>query len=580
MSLITERCNTSSAYRHFDKVYLQSDFGAILIPLDQVKSIIPKIDREIDQMIGVDYGDWTEGSYPYNISWQKESIEYSRGLSNIDITDAMPFDGTGSLEFDVWLRPDSSYYGVAGGFVDLRYHLSGYDADHPVEIIKNENGDPAGIDLAGKTISFMVYPPKGTGGSVSTPNGIQLYLKSVHKDENGQEVWSNYYFDWQNIWKVRDPGADPKLGKVKEGIWNRVSFKVPTKIDGQLSDIPEFGVADAEFNPNLCALMGIKTGLNENANDKVDAKIYVDNLGWDDVVLKFEDVDEPIQKLKNSGFNAVAILQTEYMDTSTSSEIKPVPKKTHSEYELKQLIKKLYEDGFNIVALKPHVDVLEPANFWRGEIQPTDVDAWFLSYKQMLLKYAKIGEPYGVELLIISTELETMTKPEYLDYWTDIIASVRAVYSGKITMAVNWDGFNKIDKGLYDLLDLVGIDFYASLAETRNPSYASLMTGWEPWVEKLEAFYKKTGKKIIFTEIGYRSIDFASGPEPWDYQTSRPINLELQKRCYQAAVDTFRDKSWWQGCLFWQVSPQKDGGGKFDTNFTCFNKPAMTFLQE
>ena len=76
-----------------------------------------------------------------------------------------------------------------------------------------------------------------------------------------------------------------------------------------------------------------------------------------------------------------------------------------------------------------------------------------------------------------------------------------------------------------------------------------------------------------FASFCYKETDY-SAREPWEYLKDRPINQELQARCYQSVIEAFKDKYWFKGVLFWDWMPRKDYGGKFNTDFTPQHKPA------
>ena len=54
-----------------------------------------------------------------------------------------------------------------------------------------------------------------------------------------------------------------------------------------------------------------------------------------------------------------------------------------------------------------------------------------------------------------------------------------------------------------------------------------LVAAWQPQVTRLGNLSRKWNKPILFTEIGYRSIDGAN-TAPWDYQVSAKIDLQEQ----------------------------------------------------
>src|ERR1700684_1448531 len=112
----------------------------------------------------------------------------------------------------------------------------------------------------------------------------------------------------------------------------------------------------------------------------------------------------------------------------------------------------------------------------------------------MIVAMAQRAQANGAASLSIGAELDQLTGPAYLSYWTDIITSVRAVFSGKLTYSSEWDdnispwqGQHGLTAGTGDLttqvsfwsqLDYLGIDAYPPISNAANPTVAQLVTGW------------------------------------------------------------------------------------------------------
>ena len=305
------------------------------------------------------------------------------------------------------------------------------------------------------------------------------------------------------------------------------------------------------------------------------------------VFFDFEDVEDPITSLKTNGFNMVAVVSTKYMDSKTSTEIGFVDKKSHTPEELAALIEDIHAKGMKVL-LKPHVDVKDDS--WRGEIGlPANASAeekkqwakaWFDAYAKFIINYAKMAEAHKVGMLAVGTEFKSINGSEYRKEWEKVIRSIRDVYSGMLTYAANWDDYENVC--FWDLVDVAGIDAYFPTSVERDPSLDELVKGWSSfswkgkqrsWISELEQWQKKVDKDIIFTEIGYRSTDYAAR-EPWECTEDRPLNLQLQARCYKSVIEAFKDKPWFKGVFFWLWSPRQDAGGPFDYDFTPQHKPA------
>jgi len=185
--------------------------------------------------------------------------------------------------------------------------------------------------------------------------------------------------------------------------------------------------------------------------------------------------------------------------------------------------------------------------------------------------------------------------PDYAT-WVDIIDNIRAVYSGTLVYAANWDGYENVS--FWDQMDLVGIDAYFPISNEENPSLTELVDGWSDycfpagspynaygdsrdchnWMEEIETWQITIDKPIVFTEIGYPGADYAAAT-PWIAGSHIP-NCELQARCYEAVFLVFSDEDWFRGAFWWNWFPWSDAGGCCDLDFTPQNKPAESVLSD
>ncbi len=572
-------CNHGSRFRYFDKMFALQDYGVLLVPLDKVRKVVPLSEDDLIEKdgikIGMNYVSWTRGDYPYTVCVKQETYYDSQGIVEVDLTGTNPFRGEGSLELDLEIDGDSETHRKGEAFIDLRYHLPDYEADKAIKITRDGDGVPLGVDLSDKKLSLKVFCEEGTGGGANrAPSGVQVFLKSVNR-ENGEDVWSAYYATWQNIWQG-PPGwyVDPRLGNVLEDQWSEIEIKIPT-LENLVT--PEYGYLDEGFDPSCVALVGIKYGLNDNWTGDVNKRIWVDDLNWLDegvseskVLIGFDHVEDPVTSLAKSGYDAAAIVQTEFMNDCQGTTIERHNQRSHSDQEITSLTRAMKNAGIDFLVYKPHIDVVD-YSCWRGEIDPSDKEEWFRNYTDFIVHYAQMAESQGVEMLAVGTEFKSLVGLENRAYWEDVIGEVRSVYSGQLTYAANWDNYWNVC--FWDLVDVVGIDAYFPLNNERDPSLNQLLEDWKPHVRALDQWQEGVGKDILLTEVGYRSVDYAAG-EPWEYLEQRPINQELQANCYRAVYEAFKDQPWFKGVLFWDWTPTKDKGGDWDNDFTPQHKLA------
>jgi len=237
--------------------------------------------------------------------------------------------------------------------------------------------------------------------------------------------------------------------------------------------------------------------------------------------------------------------------------------------------------------LKPHIWIMRGGG-WRGEIEmksDEDWDEWFNQYEKFILHYAKFAEENKIEALSIGTELHNTLKNHEKE-WRNIITQIRKIYHGSLTYAANW--YKEYEEvPFWDALDYIGIQAYFPLTDSDSDSESAtldkLKKGWERHLRAIERVHVKFDKPVIFTEIGYRSTPKAAR-EPWTWPArgkKDEVDLQLQKRCYQAFFETPWQKQWMQGVYFWKWFPNHPrAGGESNDGFTPQNKPAEAVMRK
>jgi len=278
---------------------------------------------------------------------------------------------------------------------------------------------------------------------------------------------------------------------------------------------------------------------------------------------------EAVDAVAATGASSVAIIVTEYQATESDCRIRILPGKTPSVDAVRNLIRTARSRGLS-AALKPHVDVDDGT--WRARIDPDDPDAWFVSYRECLLGWAALAREESVDLLFVGAELaETLCHEAR---WRSLIAEVRSVFPGRIAYAACWDAAGRVP--FWDAVDLVGVDVYVPVADRRDPSRVDLLAGWQPWLIRLERLHRQTGRPVLFSEIGYRSVDGA-GMSPSDFTTDSSVDLREQADLYWAALEATRDLDGFAGMYWWNWLVDASGGPE-NRDFTPAGKPAEGVL--
>ncbi len=231
------------------------------------------------------------------------------------------------------------------------------------------------------------------------------------------------------------------------------------------------------------------------------------------------------------------------------------------------------------IMVKPQIWV------WNGEftgyIEMDSEENWKLleeSYSSFILTYAKAAEDLNADILCIGTELEkfVLNRPKY---WEQLIKEIRKIYKGKLTYAANWDEFKRVP--FWNLIDFIGIDAYFPLSDKKSPTVDDFENGWKSHKIEIIRIQKQFNKPILFTEYGYRSVNF-NGKEPWDSnRVVDNINLDAQVNGLQAIHNEFWKEDWFAGGFIWKwFHTHNKVGGKKNNRFTPQNKPAEMVLRK
>ncbi|MEH6770541.1 glycoside hydrolase family 113 [Maribacter arcticus] len=220
--------------------------------------------------------------------------------------------------------------------------------------------------------------------------------------------------------------------------------------------------------------------------------------------------------------------------------------------------------------LKPQIYV---GGSWPGGIEMPSDEEWDLfhdHYYRWIRHYAFLAEIHGMDALCIGVEFTkaTLSKPET---WRSMIKKTRGLFSGHLTYAANWgEEFENIE--FWDDLDYIGLDCYYPLSKKDNPTDEEMSESFNMVKKKIEKVYERFEKPIVFTEIGFRSVN-----EPWKNphaEADESINEEMQARCYEIIFKGIEHEPWCQGILWWKFPSFLEYRGEDNNAFTPNNKLA------
>jgi hypothetical protein len=215
-------------------------------------------------------------------------------------------------------------------------------------------------------------------------------------------------------------------------------------------------------------------------------------------------------------------------------------------------IREAHARGMSILVI-PHVAYWGSPWSWRGAIefqQEEDRARFFKTYGEFLERVARAAaEADGFS---IGNELDRLIACE--KEWRAIIAALRPLTKAKLTYASNWSDYARVP--FWDALDAVGVEAYFPLSGKSDPSPEELAQAWRGHIRDLRAVHERTGKPVVFTELGY-TVSLQAALEPWaDGRARGPERAraeELQQRCLAAALEAIEpEREWLRGAFLWK----------------------------
>jgi hypothetical protein len=293
--------------------------------------------------------------------------------------------------------------------------------------------------------------------------------------------------------------------------------------------------------------------------------------------------------LRIEGINYVQLRIFLYQKSLTSSQVVYDEKQ---DILLEGMITMIHQAGKK-VSLLP--DIIVETGGYVANLNPEDIDQWFASYGDALIRYAGLAEAYGVELYCIGNEFHSLWSEN--QRWKNVIYKIRQQYQGLITAKLNcwWQEITfkrTLTLDWLEDLDCISMAPYFDLTKNHNPDLKDIEKAWfesrhnnQNIVYQLKTIAETFNQKIIFSEIGYRSTE-GTTMEPWNSEFKVPrgekgrsiYSSEEQSLATQALFNVFGNQDWWAG-VFWfywpTAKPVED-----DRTWAIWNKPVQTVIQK
>ncbi len=293
-----------------------------------------------------------------------------------------------------------------------------------------------------------------------------------------------------------------------------------------------------------------------------------------------EAAERSMERLASDGLDWICIPVNCFQENFYSLNIFSLFGRTQTDAEVEFAVKKAKSLGLK-VCLKPMVDCLDHS--WRARINfPTETpyywDKWFDSYTAFMLRYARMAQELGCEMLCTGCEMAGMDSQS--ERCRRLISQVREVYSGIIMHNINHGDEQAVD--WLGEVDIIGISAYYPVG-LGGLGLEDMKKSWGRYIADLEKCHQRFGKPIMFAEIGIRNEQGCSR-YPWDfhYRMELPDDQQEQADFYESAMWATWDKPWFAGYFWWdwkaKLPPEEKAAENRD--FTVYGKLAEKVLRK
>jgi hypothetical protein len=242
-------------------------------------------------------------------------------------------------------------------------------------------------------------------------------------------------------------------------------------------------------------------------------------------------------------------------------------------------VKNAHARGIKVM-VKPHIwsnQFWDGSNNWRGTIRmksEEDWAQWFENYETWIVAEAQTAEELNADAFCVGLEYLESSRA-HADKWRKVIAAVRKVYSGPLTYAAHE---SEADLPFWDDLDFIGINAYFRIAKDTEPTDAYMKERWQHYARGLADLSKKWGKQIVFTEVGFASIDgCARAPFKWPSERDTE-DLGEQAGAYRTLFAVAPNWAWFGGMFIWKYKITVPQNNAAERHYVFQNKPAEAVI--
>lgn len=301
-----------------------------------------------------------------------------------------------------------------------------------------------------------------------------------------------------------------------------------------------------------------------------------------------QEVGKVLDRMKDNGANSVSYITPFVQEGPFDSTMQLDPVVTPPAEIIRSFVEEAHSKDMSVI-MRPFMHLRDNSQYWRGQIQPSDPEAWFASHQEIMNHFLMIAADEDVAYFSYGSELTSMESPMYTDYWLNIFKDAKNNYDGNLMFSTNWgatiygDGINQELFSSPDI-DVIGLSYYYEHPQipSGGPKEALVVSMNDVPVQEMTTIHEQTGMPIMIVEIGATSVP-QPWAEPWNTPNTAPFESD-QALYFDAtceAVVNNEDLPFVIGYQVWQLemgSPAQDP--LQDTSFDPTNKQAEIVIAE
>lgn len=234
--------------------------------------------------------------------------------------------------------------------------------------------------------------------------------------------------------------------------------------------------------------------------------------------------------IKQLNANSISISFPFFMSNRQSSQVFATTK-TPTPTQLGLLITDAERAGL-YVSIRPLLSEYQIGGN-RTTWQPVDISAWFASYRQFLLPYARIAQSRKVGMFFIGAEFQRFG---HSTLWNSLARALAKVYHGRLAYSNNGSG---------NLSRSTGGQYTHKTVDAYPPINPPFLSGWQTFDRGLPA-------GTILSEVGIGAWDGA-WQAPWQHrQSQQQFDPRVQANWFTAACQAAKTTKL-GGVYFWTL---------------------------